>query len=112
MERTGRALAGNVRRATSFRERLQGLLRTDDLSAGDALVFPRARQVHTVGMRYPIDVCFCDRRWRVVHVAPGLRPWRITRWVRGAYFVVEMRAGAMSSLEVGDQLSLEDRKDL
>jgi hypothetical protein len=31
----------------------------------------------------------------VLHVVRSLRPWRITRWVRGARYAVELRAGAL-----------------
>lgn len=65
----------------------------------------RARQVHTFGMRYAIDVCFCDREWRVLYVVRSMRPRRVTRWVRGAAFVVEAPEGATASVTLGDQLS-------
>jgi uncharacterized membrane protein (UPF0127 family) len=101
-------VARSVEHARSFGERGRGLLGRRPLEAGEALVIERARQVHTFGMRYPIDVCFCDRGWRVLHVAREVRPFRLTRWVRGARFAIEMRGGAMPPLSPGDQLSLED----
>lgn len=71
----------------------------------------RARQVHTFGMRYALDVCFCDRAWRVLHVVHGMRARRITRWVRGGFFALEMRAGELEGVRRGDQLSLVERSD-
>lgn len=70
-----------------------------------------ARQVHTFGMRHPIDVCFCDRSWRVLHVVPALRPRRLTRWVAGARYAMEMRAGELGDVRRGDQLSLVDSSE-
>jgi hypothetical protein len=42
-------------------------------------------------MRYPIDVVFCDARWRVLRVVPALAP---RRWAcrRGAVRVLELSA--------------------
>ena len=37
------------------------------------MVLPRTRSVHTFGMRFPIDVAFCDRDMVVVGVTT-LRP--------------------------------------
>lgn len=62
-------------------------------------------------MRYAIDVCFCDRSWRVLHVVPAMRPRRMTRWVARAHFVIETRAGELGSVRVGDQLSVVELKE-
>ena len=102
-------IAERVRRANTPAERMRGLLGRPPLAPGDALVIEPARQVHTFGMRYPIDVCFCDARWRVLHVVRALRPGRVTRWVRRARYAVEAPSGAFAGLEPGDQLSPSER---
>ena len=68
-----------------------------------------ARSVHTVGMRFPIDVAWCDRDLTVVRVT-RLGRQRMTRPVLRAHVVVEAEAGAFArwNLTVGDQLELED----
>lgn len=71
----------------------------------------RARQVHTFGMGYPIDVCFCDSSWGVLHVVRGMRPRRMTRWVGGAFFAVETRAGELEDVAAGAQLSIAELSD-
>jgi uncharacterized membrane protein (UPF0127 family) len=55
-------------------------------------------------MRFPIDAVFLDRRFAVVRICPGLRPWRIVPWVRRARSVVELPAGTTKGLSVGDRL--------
>jgi uncharacterized membrane protein (UPF0127 family) len=102
---TRRAVATNIEVANSFGRRFRGLIGRSGLETGEALLFERARQVHTFGMRFPIDVVFCDRDWRVVHVVPGLRPRRITRFVWSAYRVVELREGGAAELRVGERLA-------
>lgn len=102
-------IAQRVRWARSPGERARGLLGAAELRPGEALVIEPARQVHTFGMRYAIDVCFCDRAWRVLHVVTAMRPRRVTRWVRGARYAIEAPAGALRDVEPGDQLSSSER---
>lgn len=91
---TGRTLATDVRWARTRSERLRGLLATQ-LDDGAALVIAPCRQVHTFGMRYPIDVAFCDASWVVRHVVRALRPRRVSRLVVAARCAIEMRAHAL-----------------
>ncbi|HEY4947004.1 MAG TPA: DUF192 domain-containing protein [Acidimicrobiales bacterium] len=72
-----------------------------------AMVLPRTRSVHTMGMRFPIDVAFCDKELVVVGVT-RLRPWRVSVPRRGGRSVVEAEAGAFErwGLKVGDKLEL------
>ena len=90
---------------------MRGALRSKPLEPGEALVIPRARQVHTFGMSYPIDVIFCDPKWNVKHVVHVMNPGRITKWVLGAYFAVELPGGRAGDIVPGDRIaySLSDR---
>ena len=63
--------------AQTRRERTRGLLGRDGLAG--ALVFRRCRQIHTIGMRFTIDVAFCGADGTVIR-ASTLRPWRFSRW--------------------------------
>ena len=87
--------------AVTRRQRRQGLLGRDDLEG--ALVLRPCRQVHTLRMRFPVDVAFCDRDGFVLHVTT-LAPWRLSRPVPRAYFAIEAHAGAFErwKLVVGD----------
>ena len=79
------------------------------LDRDEAMLFEPAHQVHTAFMRYSIDVAFCDENWRVLHTVIALRPWRMTRWVRGSRYAVEMTGGSpIVALRPGDELSLTD----
>ena len=95
----------SVEVAESFRARLCGLLGRDGLEG--ALLLRPARAVHTVGMRFAIDVAFCDRDLRVLAVTT-LVPHRLSRPVRGACVVIEAERGAFErwGLAVGDQLAV------
>jgi len=71
--------------------RRRGLLGRDGL-AGALLLVP-CRQVHTVGLRFAIDVVWCDRRGRVLRVAT-MAPGRVSRPVWRARAVIEVAAGS------------------
>jgi uncharacterized membrane protein (UPF0127 family) len=87
--------------AVTRRQRQRGLVGRDELEG--VLVLRPCRQIHTLRMRFPIDVAFCDRDGFVLHIA-SLVPWRLSRPVPRAYFAIEARAGAFDrwKLVVGD----------
>ena len=89
------------------RQRVRGLLGRDGLDGG--MVLRPCRQVHTLGMHFPIDVAFCDRDGRVLRVAT-VPPWRLTRLVWRSGFVVEAAAGAFERwrLRPGDQVEVKE----
>jgi len=72
-----------------------------------ALFLPHTRAVHSVGMRFAIDVAFLDGQMKVVDTV-RLPPWRLTlpRW--RAKWVLEAEAGAFErwGLRRGDRLEL------
>jgi uncharacterized protein len=105
----GTVLATEVRWATNPWTRFMGLMGRASLPAGEALVFPGEKGVHTHFMRFPIDVVFYDRDRRVVDVTHALRPWRFSaiRW--RATGLIELPAGTaeQTGTQAGDQLHLE-----
>lgn len=103
--REGEVLA-TIEVASSFRARLVGLLGRDGVDG--ALLLPHARSVHTVGMRFPIDVAYLDRELRVVDVA-CMPQWRVGAPRLRARSVLEAEAGSFERwrLQVGDQLEVK-----
>ncbi len=97
-------VAHSVRWARTPMARAKGLLARPPLGDGDALVLVGARQVHTFGLRYRIDVAFCDSASKIIHVEHDLGPRRVTRWVRGARVAIEARAGTFHDLCIGKEL--------
>lgn len=97
----GEVLA-SVEDARTRRARLRGLLGRDGC---DGVLRLRARSVHTFGMRFPIDVAFCDRDGVVVRIVT-LPPNRVTRPVLRAPIALEAEAGAFRrwGIRPGDRL--------
>lgn len=93
--------------ARTRRERTRGLLGRDGFTG--ALVFRKCRQVHTVGMRFTIDVAFCNGDGFVVRTST-LRPWRFSPLVWRSAFVIEAETGAFErwGLRVGDQVEVKE----
>jgi uncharacterized membrane protein (UPF0127 family) len=91
--------------ADTMAARSKGLLGRG--SCDGAMVLPRTRMVHTFGMRFPIDVAFCDKELVVVDLAT-LRPWRMSRPRPRVRSVVEAEAGAFDrwGVRVGDRLEV------
>jgi uncharacterized membrane protein (UPF0127 family) len=100
----GRVLA-SVEIAEAYRTRAKGLLGRDGIDG--ALLIRPARSVHSFGMRFPIDVAFCDADLYVLDIVV-LRPHRTTlpRWRARA--VIEAEAGAFDrwGVRVGDQVEV------
>lgn len=82
-----------LRVARGFLARLRGLALRSGMPRGAAgLVIPRCRSVHTLGMRFEIDVVFLGGDGRVLRVAEGVPPLRLVS-CRGAAAVIETPAG-------------------
>lgn len=92
--------------ADGFEARLRGLLGRDGIEG--ALLLRPARSVHTFGMRFPIDVAYCDRDLRVLDVACMGRH-RMGRPRLRAHCVIEAEAGAFErwDLRPGDELEIK-----
>jgi len=106
----GTPVAERCRVARSLRDRTVGLLGTPQPSAGDGLLIERTQSIHMFFMRYPIDVVFVDRDARVTRCVPGLRPWRVVWWARGARDCIELGVGTLeaSGTATGDRLEVAE----
>ncbi len=72
--------------------RLLGLAGLRRLPADAGLLLPRTRSIHTLGMRFALDLVWLDRDGRVVRVDRAVPPRRV-RSCRAARAVVELPAG-------------------
>jgi len=104
--RTEATLAWNVELAETSAERRRGLLGRDVFPTGSAMVITRCNAVHTIGMRFPIDVAFIDSRGRVRKIVRQLVPWRMAMALT-ASATIEFPAGTLHDvLAVGDSVYL------
>jgi uncharacterized membrane protein (UPF0127 family) len=89
--------------------RTRGLLGRAELGAGEGLLLRRTGSVHTLFMRFSIDVVFLDGELSVLSVRPRVLPWRFVGQ-RGAKATLELPAGAadLAGITPGTQLQVTD----
>jgi uncharacterized protein len=100
-------LAASVELANHSAARGKGLLGRDSLLAGEGLWILPCQAVHTVGMRFPIDLVYLDRDLRVRKVRSNVYPWRLSACV-SAHSVLELAPGTIQETRTnrGDQLKV------
>lgn len=105
----GNVLGARVSVARTPLTRLRGLLGRAGLGPGEGLLIRPCNGVHTIGMRFSIDVVFMDAGGRVVRIEQALSPGRMVPWVRHARQALELPAGAVKAagVVVGSQLNVE-----
>lgn len=91
--------------ATSRATRAKGLLGRDTFEG--AFAIPKCRWVHTIGMRFPLDVAYVDATDTVIKIAT-MRPHRFACPVPKARTVIEARAGSFErwGLRLGDPIEI------
>jgi uncharacterized membrane protein (UPF0127 family) len=102
----GRVVVSRCQVADGFFSRLRGLLGRRGLEPGEGLLLSPSSSVHTLFMRFPIDIVFLDRGFQVVGVSADVRPWRLTGR-RGARHVLELAAGQAHAqrIRAGERLT-------
>ena len=96
----GRVVAEHVEIAATAWRRFVGLMFRSDLPEGRGLFLSPCNSIHMFFMRIALDVAFLDRDGAVLRAYHGIRPWRVSRIVRGAKSAVELRAGTLAAAGV------------
>ena len=94
--------------AGTSKERRTGLLAHSGLDDSGGLWIAPCEAVHTIGMKFPIDVLFLDKKKKVLKIRRDMKQWRMAACLR-AHSVLELAAGRADATgtKVGDQLELE-----
>jgi uncharacterized protein len=79
-----------------------------NFSAGQGLWIVPSHGVHTLAMRFPIDVIYLDGNKVVVYAKPNLKPWRVAAVSAQAASVLELPGDTLRSTgtEVGDHIEI------
>ena len=101
-------LVDTVERAADPLARMIGLLGRSHLASGLGLHISPCGSIHTMFMRFTLDVIFLDRDLSVVRIARNVRPWRMVLGGWRARSAVEMESGwfDFGKLGVGDRVVL------
>jgi len=108
-------LATQIAVADGHWSRLLGLLpvAARDFSRARALWIVPCRGVHTLGMRFPIDVVYLDKDGIVLYAEAHLKPWRVAPVRVKTVGVLELPAGTLaeSGTIVGDTIEIKLQKE-
>jgi len=101
-------IGSNIGLADTFLTRLFGLLGKSGLEPGSGILIQPSSGVHTIGMRFPIDVVGLDRSLRVLKVWRRMPSWRMTNVNFRIHSMLELAPGQIDdcSIEPGDQLAI------
>lgn len=108
IKNTNQILCHHFKIASTFFERLIGLMFSQSIQPYDGLLIKRCKSIHTCFMRYAIDVVFLDRKYKVVKVIPSMKPWRLTSFYWRASQVLELPSGSLrGQIKEGDCLEVQ-----
>ncbi|MGH9601780.1 MAG: DUF192 domain-containing protein [Terriglobales bacterium] len=103
-------LARELRVADTHWTRLRGLMGSsqESFSPGHGLWIVPCHGVHTMMMRYAIDVVYLNEQNLVVQIEENVKPWRMTPMNLEAMTVLELPSHAVwnTGTKVGDQLEM------
>jgi len=101
-------LADRALIADTSTTRKTGLLKHERLEHGEGLWIAPCEGVHTVGMKFAIDVLFLDKKRKVLKVRAAMPRWRMAACLR-AHSVLELPSGTAEATKTsaGDQLEFE-----
>ena len=106
-------LATRLSIADTHWSRLRGLVgkTASDFQQERGLWIVPCRGVHTLGMRFPIDVIYLSPDKVVVHLEPALAPWRFAPVRLKVASVLELPENTIRSTgtTIGDQLEIDTR---
>lgn len=106
-------LATSLAVADNHWSRLCGLIgkSPQDFCEGAGLWIVPCRGVHTLGMRFPIDVVYLTRENVVLHLEESLPPWRFAPVRLQAASVLELPAKTLrvTGTTIGDELEIDTR---
>ena len=96
--------------ANTHWSRLRGLMASapGSLRPGQGLWIVPCRGVHTMAMRFPIDVIYLDKGNYVVHLSEDLRPWRFAPIRIAAASVLELPSRTIHRTQtvIGDHIDI------
>lgn len=94
---SGKILVKNVEEAIKYSHRLKGLLGRKSIDEDYALIIYSCSGVHTWFMRFPIDIILLDKNKRVIKIYTNMQPWKTTKIITGANYVIEAKGNSIAS---------------
>lgn len=105
LARTGEPLAQQIEMADTYFTRLKGLMFRKQFDKNAVLILDPCPQIHTCFMRFLLDAVFCAADGTVLYVVENMKPWRFSKFVRGARYTLEFTGGSLKGrVQKGDKI--------
>ncbi len=89
-----------VTRADNWLTKGWGVLGRPSLPPGEGLWLPGVASVHTLGVKFALDLLFLDSKMQTLRVVQNVPPGRLLAGASGAAHTLELGAGTLASLPV------------
>lgn len=102
-------IVDDAKLANSFISRTLGLLSKNLILQNEGLIIKPCCSIHTLFMKFDIDVLFVNRQNKVIAIYEKIRPYRVLPIHPTSFYVVELASGIISAKNIkkGDLLILE-----
>ena len=102
---TGATVVDRLHVATTIWSRFVGLQFRRSLPTAEGMLIAPCSSIHTMFVRFALDVFFLSKEGTVTDVRRDVRPWRVALPKQKSHAVLETTAGAIE-LEAGTKLCI------
>ena len=88
----------NVFTALNFKERTGGLLIRQPLQTHEALLIKPCNSIHTVGMKYSLDIVYLNKNGVILKLVKNVKPFRFSICLN-AYAVLELLPNSIENYD-------------
>lgn len=90
--------------------RFMGLMGKREIKEKEGLIFFPCNQIHMFFMRFAIDVIYCDKEFNVLRITRNIKPWRVDKFIKGSYYVLELKANSIDEAEGKSSFSQNEKE--
>lgn len=94
---TGKIIVEKFHIAQTFWQRLFGLITYKTLPDNEGMILINSNGIHTLFMRFPIDVLYVNEYYQIIEVYRDVKPWKLLPIRKKAKYVIEIPAGTIAN---------------
>lgn len=111
-QESGETLVEDLYLADSFWQRFLGLQFLRTLGPTEGLLLRGCNSVHTMWMRFAIDIVFLNEDLEIIEIQTAVKPWRFAIPKQKAFHTLEVAAGNAKAYAVGQCTAIVDVADV
>ena len=95
--------------AFDFWNRFRGLMlrSPEKFKRGNGILFNKCSSIHMFFMRFPIDVVYMDKHFKVLKIVKNLKIYSCSIGPKDSYYVLELPINTTNEIQVGEYISYE-----